>query len=177
MAAQDSDWMRICPVCSHAGDLAGSVVAEDNHTYCQRCITAWNQSRLARGEKVVSAASREPMGEAVRAANPRDDRCVEALNTQTARSIESLCAVFAELNGVRDVLNFSLSGWEPPKVVMIGLETTGKSSVMERLAMMPLFPRGNNLTTRIPIVVRLRNSETATPPRLEVVNKTTEMTE
>eukprot|EP00961_Rhodomonas_salina_P286236 3867583-Rhodomonas_salina.1 len=39
--------------------------------------------------------------------------------------------------------------------------------------MMPLFPRGDNLTTRVPVVVRLRNAETAMPPRLEVIDKTT----
>ncbi|KAJ1481216.1 Dynamin family-domain-containing protein, partial [Baffinella frigidus] len=63
-----------------------------------------------------------------------------------------------------------------PQVVMIGQQSSGKSSILERLAMMPLFPRGEGTITRLPIHVHLRNAETSLPPTLEVVDTATNKT-
>ena len=71
------------------------------------------------------------------------------------------------------MLAASLEGWQPPQVVMIGDESSGKSTILERLAMMPIFPRGDDLTTRLPIHLRLRYAEVSLPPRLEVVESAT----
>lgn len=43
-----------------------------------------------------------------------------------------------------------------PKVVVVGLESSGKSSTLERLAMRSAFPRGEAFTTRMPIAMKLR---------------------
>lgn len=45
---------------------------------------------------------------------------------------------------------------EFPTVVVCGQESTGKSSVLERICMFPFFPRGHGITTRMPISLRLR---------------------
>ena len=48
-----------------------------------------------------------------------------------------------------------------PRIIIIGEESSGKSSVVERLAMHSLFPRGERMTTRMPIKLRLlKKSET-----------------
>ncbi|KAG1690149.1 hypothetical protein DVH05_028357 [Phytophthora capsici] len=44
-----------------------------------------------------------------------------------------------------------------PQIVVIGQESSGKSSVLESLAMMPLFPRDRDLCTRMPIHLKMRH--------------------
>ncbi len=44
-----------------------------------------------------------------------------------------------------------------PQIIVVGQESSGKSSVLERLAMLQFFPRGKNITTRMPIEVRLKH--------------------
>ena len=65
----------------------------------------------------------------------------------------------------------------PPQFVVVGEESSGKSSVLERLMMTPLLPRAENICTRLPIHVRLRRSDRALPQKLEVFNLTTNTTE
>ena len=52
--------------------------------------------------------------------------------------------------------------------MVFGNETSGKSSLLERLAMMPLLPRGDGTCTRLPIVLRLRHADVARNPVLVV---------
>jgi len=92
-------------------------------------------------------------------------------------SIHDLRKCFATLDELRPILLDSLKGWQPPQIVVIGQESSGKSSVLERLAMLPLFPRDANICTRLPIHVRLRYAETCQPATLEVFNKATNQTE
>eukprot|EP01044_Picomonas_judraskeda_P011200 COSAG03_NODE_1504_length_3971_cov_7.241219_1_plen_768_part_00 len=84
-------------------------------------------------------------------------------------SLNQLGAVFAHLDPMRDLLAKCLDGWEPPQLVVVGNENAGKSSVLERLCMMPIFPRDENLCTRCPIHVRLRRGP-AKAPQLEVTD-------
>jgi histone H2A len=93
-------------------------------------------------------------------------------------SIQYLNKMFQRLDSVRDILKTSLSQehWQPPQLVVIGDENSGKSSVLERLVMMPIFPRNKRFCTRVPIHVQLRNSEVALPPTLEVYDVENEET-
>jgi hypothetical protein len=50
-----------------------------------------------------------------------------------------------------------------PRVVVIGNESSGKSSTLERIAMFPFFPRDRDLCTRMPIKLCLRNDDSADP--------------
>ena len=49
--------------------------------------------------------------------------------------------MFAQLDGLRGLLDETLKGWDPPKIIVVGQESAGKSSVLERLMMVPLLPR------------------------------------
>ncbi len=89
--------------------------------------------------------------------------------TRKSSSLNQLGAVFAHLDPLRDLLAKCLDGWEPPQLVVVGNENCGKSSVLERLCMMPIFPRDEELCTRIPIHVRLRRG-IAKAPQLEVTS-------
>lgn len=81
------------------------------------------------------------------------------------------------LSGIGEVLNDSKYGefltqvrslamdfttqYKLPRIVVIGSESAGKSSVLERIAMQPVFPRDRNLCTRCPIKLSLRNDPRA----------------
>ena len=43
-----------------------------------------------------------------------------------------------------------------PTIVVVGLESHGKSSLMERIALRDVFPRGVGFVTRMPILLQLR---------------------
>ena len=51
-----------------------------------------------------------------------------------------------------------------PRIVCIGEESSGKSSTLERLAMMRVFPRHERMCTRAPIEVRMRYRESESLP-------------
>jgi len=77
--------------------------------------------------------------------------------TPRARDIRELGAAhFRCLDGLRPQLDDVLKGLSPPHIVVIGSESTGKSTLLERLAMMPLFPRARRTCTRVPIHLHLR---------------------
>ena len=78
--------------------------------------------------------------------------------------------VLDKLDGFRDILNATVGDWKPPIVVVLVAESTGKSTLMERLTRMSIFPRDKMICTRVPIYVRLRNAEKAQAPTLSVQN-------
>lgn len=49
--------------------------------------------------------------------------------------------MFSMLDGLRDLLAEALDGWQPPQIIVLGQENSGKSSVLERLMMTPILPR------------------------------------
>ena len=42
------------------------------------------------------------------------------------------------IDPVRDMLDTELDGWEPPQVMVIGGQSSGKSALLERITMMPV---------------------------------------
>lgn len=44
-----------------------------------------------------------------------------------------------------------------PEIVVVGGESVGKSSLLEKLAGVPIFPRGDGITTRVPFRLRLHH--------------------
>ena len=72
---------------------------------------------------------------------------------------QDLTKMFKILDPLRAELN-TLVNLTPPKIVVIGDESSGKSTVLEQLIRMPLFPRKKTFCTRLPIHVRLRRPDT-----------------
>ena len=86
----------------------------------------------------------EPVAEGEPAPKKRRTRWGQSLavassTNPTNSSLNQLGAVFAHLDPLRDLLAKCLDGWEPPQLVVVGNENCGKSSVLERLCMMPIF--------------------------------------
>ncbi|TMW65229.1 hypothetical protein Poli38472_009396 [Pythium oligandrum] len=67
---------------------------------------------------------------------------------------------FKQTEGVKTLLqDLAL---DLPQIVVVGQESSGKSSVLESLAMMPLFPRDESICTRMPIHLKMRHRQTRT---------------
>jgi len=64
-----------------------------------------------------------------------------------------------ELEHGLDVQNDPALRFSVPRIVCIGEESSGKSSTLERIAMMNVFPSDERLCTRVPIELRLRYRE------------------
>ena len=135
----------------------------------KKAIEEYNEQR----EAVLAAEreSRESLANASAAVS------TEQSTNPPAKYLSELGNTFALLDGLRGLLAETLDGWQPPQLVVVGQESSGKSSVLERLMMTPLLPRDENICTRLPIHVRLRRSDKAMPPKLEVYNTNTKETE
>ncbi|ETI39271.1 hypothetical protein L914_14533 [Phytophthora nicotianae] len=53
-----------------------------------------------------------------------------------------------------------------PQIVVIGEESSGKSSVLENVAMLPLFPRDSDICTRMPILLKMSHGNIEGDPEL-----------
>lgn len=71
---------------------------------------------------------------------------------------QALSKAFLELDPLRELLHSVLDGWTPPKIVVIGDESAGKSTILEHLASLPVFPRKKRFCTRLAIHLRLRRA-------------------
>mmetsp|Transcript_35316 Transcript_35316/g.88298 ORF Transcript_35316/g.88298 Transcript_35316/m.88298 type:complete len:985 (-) Transcript_35316:594-3548(-) len=108
--------------------------------------------------------------------NPDEHRAPKKRRLNTVGEVQTLSAlteVYRKLDCVRDDLQQALMAVSPPQVIVFGPQSAGKSSVLERLAMRPIFPRGTGLKTKVAVHVRLRWSLTSEAPTLEVKDTTT----
>lgn len=71
---------------------------------------------------------------------------------------EAMSRFFQELDPLRDLLCSVLEGWRPPRIVVVGDESAGKSTILEQLANVPIFPRKRRFCTRMAICLRLRRT-------------------
>eukprot|EP00435_Cladocopium_sp_Y103_P063286 s2564_g24.t2 len=71
---------------------------------------------------------------------------------------QALSKFFKELDPIEDLLRRMLRGLKPPKIVVVGDESAGKSTILEMLAMLPFFPRKRRCCTRLAIHLRLRRT-------------------
>jgi len=86
-----------------------------------------------------------------------------------ARSLSALSSYFTELDDLGDVLVQTLDGWRTPAVIVFGGESSGKSTILERITMLRLFPTDTNICTRMPIYLKLRYARLPGRARLRVV--------
>ena len=83
---------------------------------------------------------------------------VEPPRRSKMRPIRSLTAELGKIYKPLDKMRAVLAdhGVSPPKIVVLGNESSGKSSVLEALIGMPVFPRLSTFCTRLAIHVKLR---------------------
>jgi len=86
----------------------------------------------------------------------RLDAVVE--DERSADMSKKMSAVFDQLDPIRSLLQDVVRDVMPPKIVVLGDESSGKSTLLEQLAMMAIFPRSESFCTRMAISVRLRRN-------------------
>jgi len=159
------------------GLIDDPVIAEDNFTYSRQTITDWYRQCKIDGEPVTSPMYRTEVGETLRPNYPllqkleefkRNGIDTSIVKEREAPSIALLAKVFEVIDPIRDL--FASMKWQPPALVVLGNEKSGKSTLLERLAMMPIFPKAKQICTRLAIHVRLRRGPSK-PPLVEVYDK------
>jgi hypothetical protein len=146
----------LCPITNAV--LEEPMLAEDGRTYSKHGILAWFKSCSERQLPITSPCTRKPISERL---VPNADiaksieeyrkrrqgelsasgKAAPAIDAPLApKSLAELGAMFSLLDGLRQLLAGTLDGWQPPLIVVVGQESSGKSSVLERLMMTPLLP-------------------------------------
>ena len=116
------------------------------------------KSRLRIGPKLVKNSSLKgkiqkflnQVSKGERGDSPSDDALIH-----NGDSVRALNHIFKITDDLEDVLHELLDGWDSPQVVVIGRENTGKSTTLERLCMLPMFPRDSKVCTRMAIRVKV----------------------
>lgn len=183
-----------CPI---TGELMEDpVVAEDGRSYERELIRQWFAQCTVQGTPITSPITREEIGSRLVSNRALKQSLAQLLEQQQQQqqpptgaaggpaegtpgavgSVHELGEIFAQLDPLRELLVQCLDGWQPPALVVVGNEKSGKSSQLERLCMMPMFPHDEAICTRLQIKVRLRRGPPRAP-RLEVFNLQTNQTE
>lgn len=63
-------------------------------------------------------------------------------------SLKNMSSLFRMLDHTPSFTAEILPNWIPPCITVIGNESSGKSTILERLLMMSIFPRGQDICTR-----------------------------
>eukprot|EP00966_Prymnesium_polylepis_P203706 4719316-Prymnesium_polylepis.1 len=71
------------------------------------------------------------------------------------RDISKLGRAFEHLEGVEHMSDNDIH-WSRPMFVALGADNTGKSTLLERVTGLPLFPQDESVCTRLPIFVEVR---------------------
>eukprot|EP00041_Stephanoeca_diplocostata_P002415 m.26379 g.26379 ORF g.26379 m.26379 type:complete len:1069 (+) comp13313_c0_seq3:164-3370(+) len=161
--------------------MVDPVVAADGHCYERRNIKLWIASRRRENLPLVSPVTREAMENDTLSDMPelKDEirahllACMtqedagEVTHSSEVEAVSKLNKIFDVLDGLQDVLLSVLDGWEAPRVVVVGNQSHGKSTVLERLCMMVLFPRNKSICTRLPVKISIRRGRVQQPVTLE----------
>ena len=136
-----SDWFQGCrerqvPITSPYTRAEMSERLVDNFDM-QRAIEEYKEQREA--DLAAERESRESLASASAAVS------TEQSTNPPAKDLSEPGNIFSLLDGLRGLLAETLDGWQPPQLVVVGRESSGKSCVLERLMMTPLLPRDENI--------------------------------
>jgi hypothetical protein len=73
--------------------------------------------------------------------------------------MKELGSLLSSLDGIKKDLGADEIKLSFPEIAVVGQQSVGKSSVLERLTLMPLFPRGGGTVTLMPIKLRLLHKD------------------
>ena len=167
------------------------VVAADGHTYSRRSIELWLRNQKEAGQTLTSPVTREPLrddalrpdvdlareidewlestraeGSGSSAGDEEEEN--DDVAAGSVASVGNLSKIFAVLDNVADDLQECLDSWEPPRVTVMGDQSHGKSTILERLCLMPLFPTSRALCTSVPVKINIRRTATPLPASLQL---------
>ena len=80
---------------------------------------------------------------------------VGVLNPLVESSYGRFCNAMANVSSQINDSTLSIGRFELPQVIVIGSESSGKSSLLENITKCPVFPRSAGICTKCPIVLKL----------------------
>jgi len=83
-------------------------------------------------------------------------------------SVQDLSKMFSALDDLEDLMVDTLGSWSAPRLVVFGGEKVGKSTLLQRLCLLPLFPTDRSRCTRMPVKVTIRRATVQCAPTLVV---------
>lgn len=147
------------------------VRARDGHLYEKRVLLEHIRDCKCQGKQLTSPITKEPMEEDFEdeislgaEINKFLERHFGSAKSVTKLanhgSVLDLSNLFSALDGLKDILVETLGTWKPPYLVVFGAESVGKSTLLQRLSLLPFFPTYAKRCTRMPIRVEIRRSTT-----------------
>lgn len=137
------------------------VVAEDGRTYERKYIELWIAQHAG---NLISPTLRTPMGSSLTPNAELKHTIADALAKQHAemkavgvksttdstsshpvelKRVDELGEIFEQLDALGDILPASMESWQMPSFVVLGAESSGKSTLLERVSMFSMFPRAD----------------------------------
>ena len=158
-AAMDAESHDVfCPLTLDV--MRDPVTAEDGWTYERETIAQWFAQC---GAAITSPCTGKPMGKklvdnaTVRAkTNQLRARNAEHTANVSDRMFMLSSGIFEDLDRLEDNAFMQSLGLKPPTIVVMGNQSDGKSTALERLCGFPIFPRSEDMCTRAIIRVHLR---------------------
>eukprot|EP01040_Poterioochromonas_malhamensis_P014361 gene14361-15888_t len=151
------------------------VMAADGHSYDRQTITNWFSTQRAEGQPITSPRTNLRLENDTLIPNASLKREMEIFiaYTSSIRPADIQCAlsseIFKDLDQLSSMSEMRLLDFKPPKIVVLGDECHGKSTILERLIGLPLFSKKKKGVC-VPCVVRvhMRCSMANDPLQVEV---------
>jgi hypothetical protein len=140
------------------------VIAADGKTYDRYSITLWFENQKSRGFRLTSPLTNISLETDSLTENKQ---LKEELDTFKASKSSIKVSdikfalnsdIFKELDRIAGLPQMDLYNLQPPKIVVIGNESHGKSTLLERIVGLPILPKSRELCTRCVIRVHLRRN-------------------
>ena len=146
------------------------IIASDGIAYDRSTFTSWVETHKKNNKSLISPITGEPLTE--EAFPPTEDllqmrESFVKLGENYERNIDDFeCVqikeigeymlssdIFRDFDRLKNMNVLSDLNLRPPQIVVLGNESHGKSTLLERLIGFPIFPRDRGLCTRCPIKV------------------------
>eukprot|EP01040_Poterioochromonas_malhamensis_P014222 gene14222-15726_t len=156
------------------------VVALDGHSYDRQTITKWFDAQRAQGRPITSPRTNLPLADDTLTPNIALKRELDVFIASISSTIQPddirftlSSEIFKDLDQLSSIPGMCLLDFEPPKIVVLGNESHGKSTILERMIGLPLFPKEKGVCTRCVVRVHMRRCAADQPSLAEIsVQKT-----
>jgi flavin-dependent dehydrogenase len=148
---------------------ADCVLLEDGYTYHRKALEIW-LNQCPNRSPVTGLELQEQPG-----VPDLQRHSISAF--RAPENLSHLGDVLKAVDPLRPLLESLASNWQPPQLIVCGAEGVGKSSLLERLVGVPLFPRrppdtNARTCTQVPIRVQLRRRPYASIPCVQLLMRT-----
>lgn len=150
------------------------VVAADGHSYDRQTITKWFDAQRAQGRPITSPRTNLPLNDEILTPNTALKRELDVFvsisSTIRPADIQFTLSseIFKELDRIASMPEMHILEFEPPKIVVLGNESHGKSTILERVIGLPLFPKEKRICTRCVVRVHMRRTLPEQPSLTEI---------